>query len=253
MKVIFIPDHPYISNIIRPSELIEARTTEDDYIESALGVNHKNPTQFQIVPWKKFPSWSYMKITFQFDFFNKSDYYEFINVPILSHINLVQMTEDVKNFLTFVASDGTYYKGVKYKSEYETCQMNYWFIRYSDHRDIPKQLLELFDNLNIEYEIPRYEIVFTDDTETTKLLSQLYPTGDYDMVTIDGTLVDNYFCNGPFDLASIDMLDTEGTYPHAVFLERYQNCWTSIHSCIFTTDENWYEYILNYYQSHVSE
>lgn len=50
MKVIFIPDHPYISNIIRPSELIEARTTGDDYIESALGVNHKNPTQFQIVP-----------------------------------------------------------------------------------------------------------------------------------------------------------------------------------------------------------
>ena len=69
MKVIFIPDHPYISNIIRPNELIEARTTGDDYIESALGINHKNPTQFQIVPWKKFPSWSYMKITFQFDFF----------------------------------------------------------------------------------------------------------------------------------------------------------------------------------------
>ena len=253
MKVIFIPDHPYISNIIRPNELIESRTTGDDYIESALGVNPKNPTQFQIVPWKKFPSWSYMKITFQFDFFNKSDYYEPLGVPILRHINLVQMTEDVKNFLAFVASDGTYYKGVKFKSGYECHKMNYWFIRYSVHTDIPKQLLELFDNLNIEYEIPRYEIVFTADTETTELLSQLHKDRDYDMVTVSGSLVDNYFCNGPFDLSSVDMLDTEGTYPYAVFLERYQNAWSSIHSGIFTTDEKWYEYILNYYQSHVSE
>lgn len=229
MKVIFIPDHPYISNIIRPNELIEAHTTGDDYIESALGINHKNPTQFQIVP------------------------YEPLSVPILSHINLIQITEDVKNFLAFVASDGTYYKGVKFKSGYECHKMNYWFIRYSIHTDIPKQLLELFDNLNIEYEIPRYEIVFTADTETTELLSQLHKDSDYDMVTVSGSLVDNYFCNGPFDLSSVDMLDTEGTYPYAVFLERYQNAWSSIHSGIFTTDEEWYEYILNYYQSHVSE
>lgn len=131
--------------------------------------------------------------------------------------------------------------------------MNYWFIRYSVHTDIPKQLLELFDNLNIEYEIPRYEIVFTADTETTELLSQLHKDKNYDMVTISGSLVDNYFCRGPFDLTSVDMLDTEGTYPYAVFLERYQNAWSSIHSGIFTTDEKWYDYILNYYQSHVSE
>lgn len=32
MKVIFIPDNPYISKLISPSKLIEARTTEDDYI-----------------------------------------------------------------------------------------------------------------------------------------------------------------------------------------------------------------------------
>ena len=88
---------------------------------------------------------------------------------------------------------------------------------------------------------------------TTELLSQLHKNSDYDMVTVSGSLVDNYFCNGPFDLASVDMLDTEGTYPYAVFLERYQNAWSSIHSGIFTTDEKWYEYIINYYQSHVSE
>lgn len=120
-------------------------------------------------------------------------------------------------------------------------------------RSFTKEVLELFDNLNIEYEIPRYEIVFTADTETTELLSELHKDSDYDMVTVSGSLVDNYFCNGPFDLTSVDMLDTEGTYPYAVFLERYQNAWSSIHSGIFTTDEKWYEYILNYYQSHVSE
>ena len=68
----------------------------------------------------------------------------------------------------------------------------------------------------------------SDDTETTELLSQLHKDRDYDMVTVSGSLVDNYFCNGPFDLSSVDMLDTEGTYPYAVFLERYQNAWSSI-------------------------
>lgn len=58
MKVIFIPDNPYISKLVRPSELIEARTTDDDYIESALGINHKNPEQFELVPWERFPDWS---------------------------------------------------------------------------------------------------------------------------------------------------------------------------------------------------
>lgn len=28
------------------------------------------------------------------------------------------------------------------------------------------------------------------------------------MVTVSSSLVDNYFCNGPFDLTSVDMLDT---------------------------------------------
>lgn len=64
---------------------------------------------------------------------------------------------------------------------------------------------------------------------------------------------DDLFIYEDIDFASVDMLDTEGTYPYAVFLERYQNAWSSIHSGIFTTDEKWYEYILNYYQSHVSE
>ena len=53
MKVIFIPDHPYISNIIRPNELIETRTTGDDYIESALGINHKKPDSISDCPLEK--------------------------------------------------------------------------------------------------------------------------------------------------------------------------------------------------------
>ena len=40
MKVIFIPDNPYISKLVHPSKLIKARTTREDYIESALGVNY---------------------------------------------------------------------------------------------------------------------------------------------------------------------------------------------------------------------
>ena len=61
MKVIFIPDNPYISKLIRPSKLIEARTTHEDYIESALGGNHKNLEQFELVPWKRFEDWSYIQ------------------------------------------------------------------------------------------------------------------------------------------------------------------------------------------------
>ena len=61
MKVIFIPDNPYISKLVRPSKLIKARTTREDYIESALGVNYQNPEQFELVPRKRFKDWSYIQ------------------------------------------------------------------------------------------------------------------------------------------------------------------------------------------------
>lgn len=85
-------------------------------------------------------------------------------------------------------------------------------------------------------------------TTSDALLDKLYPTGDMDMITVDGTLIDNYFCEGPFDLSKLDFIDDNGTYPYAVFLEQYVNEWTSTHRVVFTDDKEWYNYQLQWYQ-----
>ena len=247
MKVIFIPDNPYISKLVRPSELIETRTTDEDYIESALGVNHKNPTQFELVPWKRFEDWSTIQKEPKFAL-GTAYYYEPLRLPILTHINLQQPTPDIDNFLTFLASNGVYFRGHKFQPGYHAHHMKYWFIRYSQRHEIPQQLLDMFDEQHIEYEIPTYIAVTCPYTTSDALLDKLYPTGDMDMITVDGTLIDNYFCEGQFDLSKLDFIDDDGTYPYAVFLEQYVNEWTSTHRVVFTDDKEWYNYQLQWYQ-----
>lgn len=85
-------------------------------------------------------------------------------------------------------------------------------------------------------------------TNLDAMLEKLYPTGDMDITIVDGALIDNYFCKGPFDLSKLDFVDDNSTYPYAVFLEQYVNEWTSTHRIVFTDDECWYDYLLELYQ-----
>lgn len=247
MKVIFIPDNPYISKLIRPSELIEARTTDEDYIESALGVNYQNPEQFELVPWKRFEDWSYIQKTAEFPM-DPPYYYEPFRLPILTHKKLKQLTPDIQNFLTFLTSNGVYFREHKFQPGYYVHHMNYWFICYSQRHEIPQQLLDTFDKLHIEYEISTYMTITCPYKDSDAMLEKLYPTGDMDITIVDGALIDNYFCEGPFDLSKLDFVDDNSTYPYAVFLEQYVNEWTSTHRIVFTDDECWYDYLLELYQ-----
>ena len=250
MKVIFIPDNPYLARTVRPSELIKARTTERDYIESTLLTHHDDVSKFELRPETDFPGISYIRRTHVTLFGNVDEYYDRAQVPVITDSHIRSKAWDIHNFIKFVAWKDTYYQVQKFKPDYKKCPMNYWFIRYHNRDDIPQYLLNWFREQYITYEIPEYLHFSCDQSTSEELLSGLYiNNSDVDVTIIEGTLINNYFCNGPFDLSKIDSLNSDKTYPYAVFLEQYQNSWSSLHSVVFTTDEKWYHQLLHQYQS----
>ena len=256
MKVIFIPDNPYLAKTIRPTDLIKARTTEHDYIESVLLTHHGDPSKFELRPETNFPGISYIRRTHTTTTGLVDVHYDRAYVPVIIDSHIHNETWDIQNFIKFIAWKKQYYQAQKFKPDYKKCPMNYWFIRYHYREDIPQTLLDWFREQDVSYEIPEYYHFSCGSFVSDTLLSELYPTGDMDVTLIEGTLIDNYFCNGLFDCSKIQSLESDKTYPYAVFLETYENEWSSTHSVVFTTDEYWYEWLLDKYQSeesHVSE
>ena len=249
MKVIFIPDNPYLAKTIRPTDLIKARTTEHDYIESVLLTYHDDPSKFELRPEKDFPGISYIRRTHVTTTGYIDEYYDRVYVPVIIDSHIHNETWDIHNFMKFVALKNQYYQFQKFKPDYKKRPVNYWFIRYRYREDIPQTLLDWFHEQNVSYEIPEYYHFSCGRMVSDELLQELYPNGDIDVTLIEGSLIDNYFCEGPFDLSEIASIDSDKTYPCAVFLEEYENCWSSLHSVVFTTDEKWYEWLLEQYQS----
>ena len=249
MKVIFIPDNPYITKAVQPTELIKARTTERDYIESVLLTHHDDPSKFELRPETNFPGVSYIRRTHTTFTGHVDVSYDRAYVPIIIDSHIHSATWDIQNFIKFVAWKNQYYQAQKFKPDYKKCPMNYWFIRYHHRDDIPQALLDWFREQDVTYEIPEYYHFSCGRMVSDELLQELYPNGDMDVTLIEGTLVDNYFCEGPFDLSKITSLDSDKTYLYAVFLEEYENSWSSLHTVVFTTDELWYHQLLHQYQS----
>lgn len=247
MKVIFIPDNPYLAKTIKPTDLIKARTTERDYIESTLYTYSDDPSKFKLHPETDFPGISYIRRTHVTLTGHVDEYYDRATVPVLTDSHSSSSTWESSNFIKFVAWRNQYYQAQKFEPEYKKCPMNYWFIRYHHRDDIPQTLLDWFREQHVSYEIPEYYHFSCGTFVSDTLLSELYPNRDMDVTLIEGTLVDNYFCNGLFDLSEIKSLDSDKTYPYAVFLEEYENCWSSSHKVIFTTDKHWYHWVLEQY------
>lgn len=252
MKVIFIPDHPYLAKVVRPTELIKARTTEQDYIESTLLIYPDDPSKFKLHPVTDFTGISYIRRTRTTTTGHVDVSYERAIVPVITDSHISSSTWDTHNFIKFVAFGNTYYQVQKFKPDYKKCPVNYWFIRYHYPEDIPQTLLDWFREQDVSYEIPEYYHFSCGTFVSDTLLSELYPKGDMDVTIIEGTLIDNYFCNGPFDCSEIQSLESNKTYPYAVFLETYKNSWSSLHSVVFTNDKHWYNWLLEQYQSEQS-
>lgn len=253
MKVIFIPDNPYLARTVPPTELIKSRTTEHDYIESYLLTNHNDVSKFELRPETDFPGISYIRRTRVTLFDNVDEYYDRVVVPVITEEHIHQPTWDIRNFMHFVAWKDKYYQFQKFEPEYKKRPMNYWFIRYHHRDDIPQTLLDWFREQDVTYEIPEYLHFSCGQSTSEELLSGLYiNNSDVDVTIIEGTLINNYFCDGPFDLSKIDSINSDKTYPYGIFLEQYQNSWSSLHSVVFTTDEHWYNQLLHQYQSELA-
>lgn len=73
----------------------------------------------------------------------------------------------------------------------------------------------------------------------------------------EGTLVDNYVMEHPFQFDIMQVKDLKGydwdadlvmffktqNYRYLVILERYENCWASSNELIYTNDEDWVSHI----------
>lgn len=238
MKVIFIPDNPYLAKTILPTDLIKARTTERDYIESTLTTYTDDASKWKLSPETDFPGISYIRRTHTTLTGHVDVSYERATVPVLTDRHSSSSTWESSNFIKFVAFKNAYYQAQKFEPDYKKRPVNYWFIRYHYREDIPQTLLDWFREQHVSYEIPEYYHFSCGSFVSDTLLSQLYSNGDMDVTLIEGALIDNYFCHGSFDCSEIKSLDTNKTYPYAVFLETYENEWSSSHRVVFTTDEH---------------
>lgn len=98
MKVIFIPDNPYLTKVVRPSELIKARTTERDYIESVLLTQHDDPSKFELRPETNFPGVSYIRRTHTTFTGHVDVSYDRAYVPVIIDSHIHSTTWDINSW-----------------------------------------------------------------------------------------------------------------------------------------------------------